>query len=256
MPDIPAVEGEMKMAPKDQAIPEPEGKDAKSEPERLYAGKYKSTEELEKGYLETQREGLRWRDQAREAEAQMKRIQADSDSVRDTRHQAALTEAEIPLDALDARIDKRALGLLQDALNPLFSAGKAEQTLTVKFPDFPGSAAIQRALDPDLAESYQQLYASNPEAALTMGYRVWQAKEQASHVMSKDEVIKETRRRDATRAPSKGGPSPDEDNDRSGERYEELLNHGLKTGDWNSFLRHRFGDSAWYKRIAQGEDEW
>ena len=242
------------MAPKDEAIPGPDGKEAKSEPDRLYAGKYKSLEELEKGYLETQREGLKWRDKATAMESEVQRAKDELGSSERARHQAALTEAEVPLDALDARIEQKALGLIQETLNPLFSASKAEQALTVKFNDFPGSAAIQRSLEPDLAESYQQLYASNPEAALTMAYRVWKAKEQAA--MSKDDIIKETRRRDASKPATKAAPGAEEEDYQSAARYQELMNQGLQSGNWNAFLRYRFGDTAWYKRIAAGEDEW
>lgn len=226
---------------------------------KLYAGKYRSIEAMEQGYWQTAQEGLRWRDQARAKDQRIADLEAALAAKQERQTEEVFEESGLPLGALDARIEQKALGLLKQTLGPVFMANEAESQLMQQFPDFPGMAQIQRDLDPDVAESYRKLLSMEPQAAMSMAYKVWKSKQSGkAESMSKDEIIQETRKRDAGRAKStRQGNGEEQEAVFNSQRYADAVAHGKTTNDWNPLIRMQFGQTDWYKRMASGEDdEW
>lgn len=223
---------------------------------KLYANKYRSIEELEKGYWQTAQEGLRWRDQAKAQDSRIHQLEQQLNELKNTRIESEFDETGIPLKALDARIEQKALGLLQETLGPFMAASQAEISLQSELPDFPGMQELQRSLDPDVAESYRQLLNKDPQSAMKLAYSVWQAKQSVKGgELSKDQLIQETRKVDAGKAKSTRHGQGDESVAFDSKRYAEAIDYGKATNNWNPLVRMQFGDQPWYKRMVSGEDD-
>lgn len=247
-PDIPE-------DPKEELDTPAEPKDRQNDqdtPDNLYAGKYRNVQEFERGYWETAQEGLKQRDRALAAEREAERLQQELEAARGRRQdeetEEPLAEAGLPVAALDARIEQRALKLMQDTLGPLVQANSAEQKLAQSHPDFPGMAQVQKALPPELAESYNKLLSTDPEAAMSMAYAVYEAKQKEPKVA--EPSVDPAKRRDAGTATAAKTRSADSDDAGfSKEKYAELFESARQTGDWSDFLRYRFGTQDWFKHM-------
>ena len=227
----------------------PSQTEEKAKPQ-LLAGKYKSLEDFEKGYEETRREGLRQRDRAERLEKELAGIQSELGALK--KPDALETKwdehfEDIPLETLDARVESKALKAVEAALKPLFEVQQAEASVRRESPDFPGIQAIAQALAPETAEAFQKLLAKEPEAAMKLGLQAWkqQQKPDSGEVRARAREVAEGPRRKA------GGEEPKEDP----EAYRRLLMQGVTQGDWTPFLRYRFGERPWYKKIAEGSDD-
>lgn len=226
---------------------------------QTYAGKYRSVQELEKGYWETSQEGLRQRDARIRAETERDSLKADLErysrqAVGPDPLAAAFLEADIPLEAFDARVEAKALNVLQAALKPLMDVQNAETRVSQKYKDWPGLQTIQKELDPDASESYRKLLAVDPEAAMTLGYEAWKPRQQ---VEQRTPAIDRAAQRAATPPNTQsGGRSEDQSGGMDKAKYQELLQEAVMTGEWMKFNRYRFGNQPWFKRLAEGQDGW
>lgn len=228
------------------AEPKPEGN-----PPQLLAGKYKSIEELERGYWESAKAGMKEREARIRAEAQLEALQ-QARPVAEPRPDplaSALGEASIPIEALDARVEAKALGILQEVLKPMMAHQQAELRLAETHPEFPGAQEIIKGLEPDAAESYRKLLASSPEEAMVLGLAAWKNKPTPG-------AVDQTSRKVAEAPPKRGGGNVDETGAQDQQRYRELLAEAIQSGNWQNFARYRFGDQPWFKAIAEQKDEY
>lgn len=243
MPDIPD---------KEQGTP---ANPANGDTPRNYAGKYRSIEEFEKGYWDTAQEGLRQRDRALRAEAELEayRTQSATSPAKDPLAER-FAEAEIPLDALEARMEAKALKVLQDALKPFTAVTEAENRMHERFKDFPGTAELQRSLDRDVAEAYRNMLGTKPEDAMTLAYYAWKGQKPAE---PERKTAREAAAQKAAESPPMRAGSPGEpDSSDNKEVYNKLLSDATWSGNWTDFLRYRFKDQGWYKDlVAQSQEQ-
>jgi hypothetical protein len=217
-----------------------------------FAGKYNSIEDFEKGYWELSKEGLKQREARIRAEAErdallqeLQRHAQPQGTGKSDILAERFAEAEIPIEALDARVEAKALEALQKALMPVTQFQQAEQEMMQKYPDFPGANELQRSLDPGVAESYRALMTSNPAAAMEMAYHMAKG--------PKKPAVDPGQRVAATSPPKSGGARVPQE-DRSVEREQKLMQEAQWNGDWSKYLRHRFGDTSWYKSLTEPRD--
>lgn len=227
----------------------------KADNQPLLAGKYRSVEDLEKGYWELSKEGLRQRDARVRAEAerdavlnQVQQMSRPAQGGKDPLVEA-FAEADIPIEALDARVEAKALGILQNLMQPVMQQQQAEMKLAETHPDWPGTNEIIKALSPDAAESYRKLLATSPEAAMTLGYTAWKAAKVGTPAQT---AVDAASRQVASSPPKRGGGSV-QTTAEDQTKYRELLAEAIQTGDWTKFTRYRFGDQPWHKQITEGE---
>ena len=123
--------------PKEPEVTPKAGEGEQGNPaEPLFAGKYKTVEDMEAGYWELSKEGLKQRDARVRAEAerdallgQLNKPQATPEPRKPDILEERFAEAEIPIEALDARVEAKALEALQHALKPVTEMQAAEREL-------------------------------------------------------------------------------------------------------------------------------
>lgn len=149
------------------------------QPERLFAGKYKSPEDLEQGYsnlfsLSSQtfqeNQALRARVEALER-GHTERLDP-AERVAD-RSASELEEVGVPIDALDRRIEEKFSSLL----NPVFQGVAARQQIVQRYPDY--DKEEQRLAefigsDPQLKSAYQRAYQAEPAVAMEWAWTQFQ----------------------------------------------------------------------------------
>lgn len=207
--------------------PNPETK-----PDRLYANKYRTVEDLESGYANSTKEALRWRDEALKAQGEAAALRS-AKPVEPSAAEKRLAEEEVPVDALREVVRTEFEGLFSEALAPFAKAQEAQSKLRQAHSDFDLNE-IQNVVmqDPEVSAAYQTLLAKDPEGAYMLGYQTWRASQKPSAVK------KEERNAAGMPVAQRGAGGQEEALDE--ERYKKLLAYGLETGDMNPFLRYRF----------------
>lgn len=206
-------------------------------PEKLFAGKYRTPEDLEQGYLNSTREFQKLKAQDEARAERLSRLETELAAVRQARPDPVAEKFEenvgVPMAALDQRVDARIQEVLGTALRPFAEASRAQQQMQELYPDF-DLQGVQKAVakDPMVAESYNELLASNPHQAYVMGYQAWKAAKPARGQQAGPAETTAAGMPSNVQAP--GEAALDE------QRYRDLLNRAIDTGDYTGFLRERF----------------
>lgn len=233
----------------------PDNPEKKAEQAELYAGKYKTKEDFEKGYWNSQQEGMAQREARIRAEAQLDQLQrqlTDREASKPNAYEANLRQHDIPVDDLNALIEQRANeqahNVIRETLGPLTQAIAAQSEMSQHYEDFDLNR-IQRAVgsDPMVSEQYNRLLGTDPRAAYQMGYMAMKA--QAPAQSTKEKAVNEPsvnrgRQQDAAAVRSAGSNAVQNFDNLDGlpndEQYDALLERGY-SGDWLPFLRARLG---------------
>jgi hypothetical protein len=146
-----------------------------SEPERLYANKYRTPEDLEKGYGESVRGYQKLKGKQEQLESE---IEGLKNALHNTQRgpdpfATALEETGIPLQAMETYIqnsvNSAVHGVLGEALKPFAASQKALSDAQELYPDFDLEAARKAVnQDPVLAETYNDLLVKD-EGGLCFG---------------------------------------------------------------------------------------
>ena len=176
MPEEPtSPTGHPELKPPSPANPEPA-----AAPEKLFAGKYRTSEELEKAYLASANEvttRLMPRLQQTEHEARILKELLIQGGGQPANQKSPFDELEaigLPKDTLERAIDAK----VQQFFGPIERAIRAQQELVVELPDFQRAAPeIQRFLadNPALQQEFNEINQVNPKAATKYVFREYQA---------------------------------------------------------------------------------
>lgn len=210
---------------------------SESKPDKLFAGKYRTAEELEQGYVNSTREFQRLRERDRDRDQEMARLRnelASRTPANDPLSEKFEENVGVPMEALDRRIETRIHSIMEQALQPVAQAQRAQQDMSELYPDFDLNQ-IQRAVSKDavVSESYNELLTTNPKAAYAMGYQTLRATRRNSNPASAAETV------NAGMPVGQSGPG-DAAAALSEERYRTLLDNAVATGDYSQFLQERF----------------
>jgi len=228
---------------KDQA--NPETKDGESA-NRLLAGKYKTNEALEDGYLAQQRETQKIIQERRNLEDQVRNLEAINESLQKPRPeldkeslQAAGVDAGNLVEYLEALADDRAAGTVERLLTPLAKAAEASSHL-----DQDQTRFLQQ--DPTLQETYNRLATSDPVGAAELvqaRFELDQIQNTQQRLEEGDAAVKEAQATSRTSAsvPSGSGrqPSGESTDDVDIEKLDKLAQYGRETGDSMPLIRER-----------------
>lgn len=162
--------------PKDAAPPEPAQTETTPVPERKFAGKYKTPEDLEQGYWESQREAMRIM-----AENQALKAQAAQPHAPPSQPLAPLEDYGIPPHVIqaaiqaevDAQVARRVDQKFQEAFAPMVQGMSARTNVSRRYPDFEaqaGKISEHIGSDPSLTERYNRMSQSDPEMAMEWAY--------------------------------------------------------------------------------------
>lgn len=169
VPDNPA-------PPTEAVTPDPAPAETTSAPERKFAGKYKTPEDLEQGYWESQREAMR--------------IMAENQALKQAQQQprapapqplAPLEDYGIPPHVIQAAIDAAVQAQVaqqvdqkfQQAFAPMVQGMSARTNVARRYPDFETQApkiSEHIGSDPSLTERYNRMSQSDPEMAMEWAY--------------------------------------------------------------------------------------
>lgn len=160
-------------APVAEAAPanEPAPTATPTEPKRKFAQKYETVEELEKGYWNSSQEAARISTENKTLKellvAQQRVNPAERAEARD-KFEDELREAAIPLDALDAYINKRTQRAVKDAWEPILRGAQARNDVIKQFPDFVETEPVIEqflAANPEVNDEYQGMINAGLERA-------------------------------------------------------------------------------------------
>lgn len=220
-----------------------------SEPDRLYANKYRTTEDLEKGYSESVRGYQKERKirESLEEENERLRRELSSKPTGPDPLMIALEESDVPVQAIQGfirnEVGSAVHSMLGEALKPLAESQRALAEAQELYPDFDLDKARKAVnQDPVLAETYNDLLGKDPKAAYVLAYNVGKH----SGRTADEKPVKELEpvgRTDATVPKGRRSIGETEMEGISEENYRKLLEHAQQTGDWTPFLRNRFSDT-------------
>jgi hypothetical protein len=228
-------------------------------PEKLYAGKYRTPEDLETGYNNSTREYQRLKREREQDHQVMMQMQNDLMNLKKSQTPdpiyEKLDELGLPGQAFDRLIETKitsaVAGVLGDALKPFAESEKARGEVQEIYPDFNLDEARKAiSKDPALADTYQSLLTTNPKAAYVMAHQATLA---GKFPQGKTESHKETRTDAGMARPKKVAETSDPTSEQT---YRDLLNHAINTGDYSPFLRFRFDDSTSIGKLSQGDNDW
>lgn len=152
----------------------PDNNDQQQQPPDL-AG-YPSTDELVKGYRASSTEAQRQRQRAEQLEARLSQIeqQFTRQSVPQRANPAdTLTEWGIPVNVLDEYVNQRVTEGVSRAFEPLNGMAKGRNAMLTRYPDyqkFEADVANYVQSDPEVAQSYEKLFAADPAGAMEYAF--------------------------------------------------------------------------------------
>jgi hypothetical protein len=219
---------------------------AGGQPEQLLAGKYKSVDELERGYQNLFSEGQKLVERIRALEEQGQYRPAPNwegeaaDRVDPATRVAqrqdpvdALSLAGIPVHELDEFVRKR----IAQEIQPVFQGAQARQTVAQDYPEFSkheGELAQFVEANPQLKARYNRVYNADPEAALKWLFNEYMRGQSAPRESASGEA-QAAARLDAA-LPGRVQPQRRSPGDFDTETYNKLREEALKTGDWSRAL--------------------
>lgn len=239
-PELASQDNPANAAPAPAAEVTPEPTPAETTPaERKFAGKYKSVDDLENGYWESQREAMRIM-----AENEALKRQASQPHVPPPEPLAPLEDYGIPphliRQAISAEVERRVVEQVQQefqrAFAPMVQGMSARAAVARRFKDFEErlpEISAHIGSDPALTERYNRMSAADPEMAMEWAYMEHQrtAKPQSAADTS------------AAGALPRGGPAQRET---TGQNNQETLMRAQKyfevSRDPRPYLRAKFGD--------------
>lgn len=222
--------------------------------DRLLAGKYKSTPELERGYDELFKEGQRLVQRVRELENQQVASSEDwsggdlgADRVmpsdrRDARRDPvdALSMAGIPVNELKEFVRRE----VYQEVNPVFQGAAARQTVAQDYPEFAqfeGELAQFVEANPQLKARYQKTYAVDPEVALKWAFNEFTRARGGNHTSASGEA-QAAARLDAS-LPGRVAPRRAVPGEFDWDHYNRLKQEAMVTKDWSKVTAYKLQGS-------------
>lgn len=231
--------------------------DENSEPERLYANKYRTAEDLERGYSESVRGYQKARRESEEKDAEIERLRSALNSRPSGPNplESALEETGIPLQAMESYIQSSVhsavQGVLGEALKPFAESQRALAEAQELYPDFDLEKARKAVnQDPVLAETYNDLLGKDPKAAYVLAHTV---SKQSGLSAGPARELPPTGRADAGVPKNRKSLGETESEGMSEENYRKLLEYARDSGDYTPFLRNRFSDTLGHLNSDPGD---
>lgn len=232
------------------------------EDKKLWAGKYVSEQELERGYVNLFSEGQRILERNKELEQRLAatapREPANYDlsndfgmsdrpnpadrsaARRDPRE--VLSEVGIPMEELDEEIDRRTSRAVQAALQPIFQGAQARSYVAQNYPDFErfeGEVAQFVEANPETKTRYQRLYQADPAGAMEWVYGQFSRSRQTPADATGGNQL--GARMDALMPNMSGQGRQNPAEADFDEAYKQAFEHGQRTGDWNRLTQVKLG---------------
>jgi hypothetical protein len=211
--------------------------DPQSQPQRQWANKYRSPEELERGYTELQTVSNQTYQRLQDLEQRFASIERvnPADQMASRRDPLeALNEVGVPADAIMELVNRG----VQNYIQPMMRAQDARQTVSNEYPDFEqheNNVANYLNGNPPLKQRYERMFQVDPTGAMEWAFQTYQRKAQAP-----DQGIPDQSRREAALPQSFG--SPDRNSGSDAAKSEELTKrweHAQRTGNWDQYLTAR-----------------
>lgn len=222
--------------------------------ERLLAGKYKTQEELERGYQNLFEEGKKLvaRIQALESsqappgngwgEEMTDRVDpADRIAARQQDPVDALSMAGVPVNELKSLIRREVMHEFQ----PIIQGANARQKMVQDYPEFAqfeGELAQFLEANPQLKSQYNRAYAADPEVALKWVYGEFSRSSGLTRTSASGEA-QAAARLDAG-LPGRVTPQRMAPGEFDVDRYNKLKEEAIRTGDWDKVLAYKLRGGA------------
>lgn len=222
--------------------------------EQLLAGKYKSVDELERGYQNLFNEGQKLVERIKGYEQRESipparedwlggEVVADRVDPADRRSARqdpvdALSMAGIPVNELREFVRKE----LVHEISPIFQGAQARQTVSQDYPEFAkyeGELAQFVEANPQLKARYTRVYTADPEAALKWLFTEYTRGNAAPRASASGEA-QAAARLDAA-LPGRTVPARTLPGDFNTEMYNNLKAEAARTGDWTRVLAYKLG---------------
>lgn len=222
------------------------------QPDQLLAGKYKSVEELERGYQNLFAEGQKLVERLRSYEESSQAARwgaegeaADRVSPADMRAGRqdpvdALSMAGIPVNELKELVRRE---IIQE-ISPVFQGAQARQNVAQRYPEFPqfeGELAQLLEANPQLKARYNTVYRADPEVALGWLYEEFQRAKPHPGGSASGEA-QAAARLDAA-LPGRTQPQRTKPGDFDTETYSKLREEAMQTGNWSKVLAFKLGST-------------
>lgn len=220
--------------------------------ERLYAGKYKSVEELEKGYLNMQTVENQNNQRLAALESRFATSDPDDRILPSERREGrrrpedVLEEMGIPPDAIGDLVAER----LSQALNPIIQGAQAREMLKRSYQNFDsleGEVANFIASNPDVQTRYQRMFRVDQGGAMEWAIDRYLKLNKGPGTAPPESASGEdaaAARLDA-RLPGSASPGQRGQDLGQAQRLEALqraFEYGQKTGDWSMYTNMRINE--------------
>lgn len=223
--------------------------------ERLLAGRFKSVEELERGYKESGREAQRIVGESKlkdariaELEAQMELAQMQGQQRQDREPEPDFLPIEddgIRLSALDKRIQQSVERSVLQTLQPLQKSMEARARMEQSYEDYGKTEPeIRQWLsdNPEMRQIHDEIAQTSPRGALEFAYSKYRdakIREAAEENKTLAEILDQGKTAAGVRTQQIRRDEPEF----SQERYNQLLARAQETGNWDDFLDYRLKGS-------------
>jgi hypothetical protein len=219
--------------------------------ERLYAGKYKSVEELEKGYLNMQTVENQNNQRLAAIEARLGASDPDDRILPSERREGrkrpeeVLEEMGIPSEAIGDLVLER----ITQALNPIIQGNQAREQLRHSYQNFDsleGEVANFIASTPDVQTRYQRMFRVDQGAAMEWAIdRYLKTKGPGTAPAESASGADAAAARLDARLPGSGSPANRGQDLGQAQRLEQLqkaYEYAQKTGDWSVYSSMRINE--------------
>jgi len=217
-------------------------------PERLLAGKYKSVEELEKGYLNLQTVENQNNQRIMALEDRFQgdiRVNPAERSAARKRPEDALEEIGIDPTVIGEFLEQK----LNQALNPIIQGAQAREQLKRSYPNFEtleGEVATFIQSNPEIKQRYQRMFQADQGGAMEWAINRYQAAQGGSRE-SATGAEQLSNRLDAMLPGQGAGATPRGADIGQAQRLEALqgaYEHAVKTGDWSRYMGLRIDEAV------------
>ncbi len=221
---------------------------------KLWAGKYKNEDELERGYTNLFSEGQKLVGRINELEAQLNARQsvdpygdrvaertspADRSAGRQDPYEV-LETAGVPVKEFREAILREVRQGVQQEIQPLFQGAQARQMVSQDYPEFSqfeGELAQFVESNPALKQRYTRAYQTDPEVALKWVYGEFQ-KTRSTPMNPNNSAagdVQMAARLDAT-LPRAASQPRGQQTANPAEEYRQVYEQALKSGNWSDVL--------------------
>ena len=218
--------------------------------ERLFAGKYKSVEELERGYQNLFEEGRKLVSRLQEAESSPRAGPQGGDWISDREDPAARSAARTqdPVDALSLagvpvnELKKLIQQEVMHEFQPIIQGANARQAIAQDYPEFvqfEGELAQFLEANPQLKSRYNRTYSVDPEVALKWAYSEFTRASGGNRTSASGEAQAAARLDAGLPGRVNPGRTPPGDFDMT--TYNQLKQEAARTGDWSRVIGYKLG---------------